>query len=236
MVLTGNANRAWRCAKCLTGAEKTVSVLRFENSQLLFQFLTPHASDMLDPRNVVPYYEVPIFKTAGSSDLPGRQVRGQPMDSGEFINPEIKTITSTNIQLSGIPDKLIICVRKVIGNMKTNQTDSYATITGISMNFNNQAGLLSSMNAEQLFRSSVQSGLANMSWDEFCGSVISCCGVKNGLYSSGTRSAFTGIGANGTNIPSTQYAPTTGTLVVLNFWRDHPPNRGILRAWLAGHV
>ena len=81
------------------------------------------------------------------------------MDSGELINPEIKTITSTNIQLSGIPDKLIICVRKVIGNMKNNQTDSYATITGISMNFNNQAGLLSSMNAEQLFRNSVQSGL-----------------------------------------------------------------------------
>ena len=125
MVLTGNANRAWRCAKCLTGAEKTVSVLRFENSQLLFQFLTPHASDMLDPRHVVPYSEVPIFKTAGSSDLPGRQARGQPLDTSDFINPEIKTSTSTNIQRSGIPDKFIICVRKVIGS--TNPTKRIAT-------------------------------------------------------------------------------------------------------------
>ena len=96
---------------------------------------------------MVPYYEVPIFKTAGSSDIPGRQRKGQPQDTGEFLNPEIKTITSTNIQLSGIPDKLSVCVRKVIGNLKPHQKDSYATISGISMNFNSQAGLLSSMNA-----------------------------------------------------------------------------------------
>ena len=37
-------------------------------------------------------------------------------------------------------------------------TDSYATIKGISINFNNQAGLLSSMTQEQLFRNSIQSG------------------------------------------------------------------------------
>ena len=85
------------------------------------------------------------------------------------------------------------------------------------MNFSNQTGLLSSMNAEQIFRSSVQSGQANMFRDEFCSSVNSCYGVKNGLYSSGTRSAFTGIGAKNTHIPIIQYVPTTGTLLVLNF-------------------
>ena len=90
------------------------------------------------------------------------------------------------------------------------------------MNFNNQAELLRSMNAEQLFRNPVQSGLANMSWDEFCGSVMSCCGNKIGTSTSGTRSAFTGVGANeisrtGTSNPGIQYVPTTGTLLVLNF-------------------
>ena len=106
--------------------------------------------------------------------------------------------------------------------MKPNQTDSYATITGISMNFNSQAGLLSSMNAEQLFRSSAQSGLANMSWDEFCGTVISCCGNRGGISTSQTRSVFTGVGSNnisvsGNSNPGIQYVPTTGTLLVLNF-------------------
>ncbi|MFM7985311.1 MAG: phage major capsid domain-containing protein, partial [Candidatus Fonsibacter sp.] len=37
MVLTGNGNRAWRYADF--GFDKTVSVVSFTNSQLLFQFL-----------------------------------------------------------------------------------------------------------------------------------------------------------------------------------------------------
>ncbi|MFM7989801.1 MAG: major capsid protein V20 domain-containing protein [Candidatus Fonsibacter sp.] len=48
------------------------------------------------------------------------------------------------------------------------------------MNLNNQSGLLSSMTPEQLYKNSVQSGLANMSRDECSGSIISCCGNRNG--------------------------------------------------------
>ena len=77
------------------------------------------------------------------------------------------------------------------------------------------------MTPEQLYRCSVQSGLANMSWDEFCGYVISCQGAKNGTSATGSRSAYTGVGQNlvgtGNNNPGIQYAPTTGTLLVLNF-------------------
>ncbi|MFM7990565.1 MAG: major capsid protein V20 domain-containing protein, partial [Candidatus Fonsibacter sp.] len=62
---------------------------------------------------------------------------------------------------------MVVCVRKTIGSLTCAETDSYATIKNISINFNNQAGLLSSMTQEQLYRNSVQSGLANMSWDEF---------------------------------------------------------------------
>jgi len=137
------------------------------------------------------------------------------------------TLYSTNIQLSGIPDKLIICVRKPPSTLNCGDTDSYATIKGISINFNNQAGLLSSMTPEQLFRNSVQSGLANMSWDEFCGSTVSVCGTRSadgGIV--GLRSAFTGVGANlsapvvanvATGNAGFQYSATTGTILVLNF-------------------
>jgi len=100
---------------------------------------------MLDPRNVVPYYEVPVYRTTGNLALPGRVTRGQASDASLFVSPEVRTVTSSNIQLNGIPDKLIICVRKVVANLGCHQTDSYATIKGISINFNNQAGLLSSM-------------------------------------------------------------------------------------------
>ncbi|MFM7980693.1 MAG: phage major capsid domain-containing protein, partial [Candidatus Fonsibacter sp.] len=70
MVLTGNAYRAWRCANM--GSEKTATVVEFNNSRLLFQCLTLRASDMLGPRSVVPYYEIPVFKTTSNEDLPGR--------------------------------------------------------------------------------------------------------------------------------------------------------------------
>ncbi|MFM7987257.1 MAG: major capsid protein V20 domain-containing protein, partial [Candidatus Fonsibacter sp.] len=83
-----------------------------------------------------------------------------------FNGPQARTLYSSSIQLTCIPDKIVVCVRKTIGSLTCCDTDSYATIKHISINFNNQAGLLSSMTPEQLYRNSVQSGLANMSWDE----------------------------------------------------------------------
>ena len=74
---------------------------------------------------------------------------------------------------------------------------------------------------EQLFRCSVQRGLANMSWGEICGSVISCCPNSVGASSTGTRSALKNRGSKLIGLynlnQSIQYAPTTGNLVVLNF-------------------
>ena len=175
---------------------KTVSVVSYEDSQLLFQFITPHASDMLDPRNVVPYYEVPVYKTTGFQDLPGRSNRGQALDDGSFPSPESRTLYSSSIQLTCIPDKIVVCVRKSIGTLRCSETDSYLTIKNISINFNNQAGLLSSMTPEQLYIKSVQSGLENMSWDEFCGSVISCCGVRGSSVGPFPYGPYVGLGSN----------------------------------------
>ena len=63
MVMNGSANRAWRSERQITNVRKTATVVSYENSQLICQLITPHASDMLDPRNVVPYYERPVYIT-----------------------------------------------------------------------------------------------------------------------------------------------------------------------------
>ena len=214
MNINSNAARAWRSAVFTGAGTKTVEVEGFSNSQLLFQFLTPHASDMLDPRNVVPFYEFPVFRTSNNAALPAMPLYGTAKADGTFTDPTKVTIQSTNLQLSGIPDKLIIFCRKRVADLKCSDTDSYATITNISINFNNQAGLLSSMTQEQLFRNSIQSGLVNMSWDEFCGSTISATGV--GAANSQTRSAYSGVGAR-IGTPGFQLSPTTGTILVLSF-------------------
>ncbi|MFM7980704.1 MAG: major capsid protein V20 domain-containing protein, partial [Candidatus Fonsibacter sp.] len=113
-----------------------------------------------------------------------------------------------------------MCVRKTVGGLTCADTDSYATIKHISINFNNQSSVLSSMNPEQLYKHSVQSGLANTSWDECSGSVISCCDVRNGGSRPRPSTPYKGLGAsnqggNKSN-PSVQYVPTTGSILALN--------------------
>jgi hypothetical protein len=71
MNMMSNANRSWRSARFAGRAGdfvKTAQIESFENSQLTFQFLTPHASELLPSRNVVPYYEMPVYRTTGVSE------------------------------------------------------------------------------------------------------------------------------------------------------------------------
>ncbi|MFM7980785.1 MAG: phage major capsid domain-containing protein, partial [Candidatus Fonsibacter sp.] len=82
----GSANRAWRSA---TGyytldLRSTATVVSFEDSQPIFQYITPHASDMLGPRNVVPYYEIPIYNTTGFQYLQSRNNKGKVTSNGSF--------------------------------------------------------------------------------------------------------------------------------------------------------
>ena len=200
---------------------KNAFIAGVTDSQLLFQFVSPHSSDMLEPRNVVPYYEFPIYRTGSLPVLAPRARYGQIAADGTFPDPASTQLSSSNVQLSGIPDKLIVFVRKTIGNIGTHDAESYATITNISINFNNQAGLLSSMTPQQLYRNSVQSGMVGLSWDQFSGSVVSVAGYCTlQLASPSTlRNAYAGLGANtaGGNNPGFQLVPTTGTILVLNF-------------------
>ena len=147
MNMAANANRAWRCSvgptdpvQAPTNYKKEATIFSFTDSTLLFQFLTPHPSDMLEPRNVVPYYELPIYRTTSLNTIPARANYGQ-ITAGVFNEPASVHLDSSNIQLSGIPDKLIIFVRKSIANMTPIDADCYATINKISINFNNQAGI-----------------------------------------------------------------------------------------------
>jgi hypothetical protein len=76
---------------------------------------------MLDPRNVVPYYEIPVYKTTGFQDLPGRNY-GKVNPDGSFPPPESRILYSSSIQLTCIPDNIVVCVRKNIGSQLISTT------------------------------------------------------------------------------------------------------------------
>jgi len=189
----------------------------FSDSTLLFQFLTPHPSELLEPRNTVPHYELPIYHTTNLGFLQSRPNRGQMSADGTFFEPPSLTINSSSMQLSAVPDKLIVFVRPPIANTPNNFGDTYATSQKISITWNNQAGLLSSMEPRQLYRNSIQSGLAGLTWEQFTGIVLGPAGRIQTGHPNLLLNPYFGVGPNmygpnGVGQPGFRYVPTTGTI------------------------
>ena len=125
------------------------------------KFYTPKGSQLQDPRSVVTVHDSQPFRTTslpciaqpvddGGTRKYGLVIIGTGADAGRF--PAIKgaTISSSHMQLSCIPDKLIICVRKIQSALTCSDPDSYLVIKVLRINFNNQAGILSTYTPEQL--------------------------------------------------------------------------------------
>jgi hypothetical protein len=154
-----NGNRAIRflTADAQNNFSGTVTISAITNARLLLNYLTPHPSDLMPARNVVPYMEYPrYFSSPGTSVGAGATA----------------TLSSNTYNLNQIPDKLIIFARIPSSTTLTpSNADTFMAIQGISINFNNNAGILSSASMADLYRYSVESG-CTQSWSEWCGQVF----------------------------------------------------------------
>jgi hypothetical protein len=177
----GSGDRVWRSAD----PNKEVSFVSFKDSRLIFNFLTPHPSDLLPARNVVPYYELPRYLTNSSSDF--------------LSDGNNKTLQTSSLQLNQIPDKLVIFVRKPMSDQKPDDPDAFLSIKKISINFNNQSGILSSASPYDLYRYSVENG-SNQSWYEWQGKASGANSVVSGSAVAPIR--------------------TSGSLLILEFGKD----------------
>lgn len=168
----GDCSRVWRTAN-YTNAQtasplgstfiSSMVVQSFSATQLLFNFLTPHPSDLMPARNCVPFYELPRFISA-----PQVPFLGFVPSASSGIQQGAQTLQTSSLQLNQIPDKLIIQVRNPLGSTAWGQPDAFLTIRGVSINFNNQSGILSSATQQDLYRYSVENG-SNQSFQEFAG-------------------------------------------------------------------
>jgi hypothetical protein len=77
---------------------------------------------------------------------------------GTFLVPPTTPVQSSNIQLNGIPDKLVIFIKKIQPQLTCKEAYRYLSNKSCRISFNNQAGLLSSMSPEQLYTNSVLAG------------------------------------------------------------------------------
>ncbi|QIG59351.1 putative major capsid protein [Dishui Lake virophage 2] len=147
---------------------------------LLFKFLSTQPSDLIQTKNVVPYMDFPRYLTASAN-------------SPSILAGASSTLTSSNLQINQIPDLFIINVRVPMSQQRWYNTSSFLTINNISINLNNQSGLLSSASQYDLWRMSIRNG-STQSWAEFSGQAL-------------VSATATGAGA---------LVATTGSLLVIN--------------------
>jgi hypothetical protein len=103
----------------------------------------------------VPYFDIPRYLS--NANL-----------SNALAADTQASISSQAIQLSQLPDYFIIVARIPIANQTPSNTASFLTLRNISINLNNQSGLLSSCSPYDLWRLSQKNG-SQQSWNEFCG-------------------------------------------------------------------
>lgn len=149
---------------------------------LLFKFLSTQPSDLIQTKNIVPYHDYPRYLSSQSNS--------SALSSGAST-----TLTSNNLQINQIPDLFLITIRKAMSTQTTLDSMSQLVINNISINLNNQSGLLSSASQYDLWRLSERNG-STQSFNEFCGQ----------------QSVLAGASAT----PLTALVPTTGGILVLN--------------------
>lgn len=134
-----------------------------DETKLTVQYITLHASDygklsqggMASGKNAISYNEFIPYKTATSITLADAST----------------TLTSQQIQMRQIPDKIYISVFPQYSTMPTTLSNHLSfPITNIAITFNNRANLLSEMNVYDLYNMSMRNG-NHQSYNEFRGVV-----------------------------------------------------------------
>ena len=161
--ISANANRVWRCGATLAQIpDLAVSISNVAGSELHFQMLTPHPSQILPSKNVVDYVDFPRYLTTFTT-----QIGAAAISAANVLTPGTGQFSSNNIQLNQVPDMLCIVARKPMSQQTNYDSDSFYPITGITINWNNQSGLLANATQETLFRMSAKT--SNQTWPEFKG-------------------------------------------------------------------
>ncbi len=200
--LNVNGNRWFRDGNT-SGDITAVSLTSCDSAELYYQFLTPSPDMVLPSQCVVPFYQLQSYIDQEF------QINANA-SAGGVLTVSNKPVVSKNITLNQIPDYLFIWVtdRKtdLSGSGAIRRSDRFAPITNIKINFNNQDGILSGAQHQDLFRYSVDNGL-NQSWQEFSGVAQNkeSAGALENIFTCGGPVVLR-FGKD-INIPQAYYAP-----------------------------
>lgn len=160
-----------------------ISLTSLTNNKLKFNFLTSQPSDIISNLNVLPFTDYQRYITNLQS----------------IASNSSATVISNALQLSQIPNKIYIAVRKPLNNCNMSDSNSFFAIEKCNITFNNLSGILSGANATELYRLSKKNG------------------SKQDLYE------FLGSAATGL-IGNDSFVPTCGSVLVLSASDLHLPD------------
>jgi len=191
-----------------------VSINMYTNKpELLFTFITPHPSDLMPARNIVPYYELPRYINSGQPLISAATLEAGAGSGVRIMSTKLAVFNS--IQLNQIPDKLIFFTRTKAPSITDTgpwcQADVSLPITNISINFNNNSGILASATTQELWQMSKNNGV-NSSWPEFLG---------YGTSVNSDGGSFPDVSGNLVDLsPTVNSVPLSGSYLVLEFGKD----------------
>ena len=160
--LSSNMNRVFRVSNGTNaGADiVTCSLLEVVKSEMILNYITPHPSELLPSVNVLPFYNMPIYKDVVQTVIPK--------------NGGTAKIVSPSLSLNMIPDRMFVFVRKL--NKNCNDSDAVLPIVDISLQVFNQAGILASATTQDLYRYSKETGFTG-SYLDFSGRALKSGGA-----------------------------------------------------------
>lgn len=157
--------------------------------------------------NTPPYGYIPKTISYRSEDI-NRFIT--PCPTAPLTSNSSVTFPSTNIQLNCIPKWVIICCVESVLNSTYTTTDTALNISNLSINFNNQSGLLSSMSEFNLWKTSAENGLQD-SWAQYHGITQNTLGANVGSSGSFIKLVF------GKDIPLGSAGDYPGKVGAYNF-------------------
>jgi len=140
----------------------------FSNCQLLSRFLTLQPSQVTklkSSRNSVSYTETPRYLTLQGSQS---AVTSRFATGADPHQPQTTQVITSNLQLSLIPDKIVVCARIPMSQQSYGNSDSFYTIQSATILFNSASGLISSATLTDIYKLSRRNG-SSQNFFEFFG-------------------------------------------------------------------
>jgi hypothetical protein len=150
-------SKAWSHSS-LGNAITSVDVSFYQAPEMLVTYLTKDFTDKIPAQVSYPYHKPQEYVKSVATLASGSST----------------TVISDSIKLSQIPKKCYLFARRSRSTTDYTTADAFAGIKRVSMNFNNESGLLGTASQEDLYHISRDNGL-NHSWSSFSkyrGSVV----------------------------------------------------------------